>query len=118
MVEEVSIKTHLIVTDIHEEYDIKWTGKMKDAKPIFENDMPIFVIISGATRVELNTIDISKVEAAAKRITNPRGKASTTIDKARIYLKEKDNERLMGTVTHYHIKSYAPMYDKVGYMTM
>ena len=71
--EEVSIKTHLIVTDIHEEYHIDWCGKIMDANPKFKNNKPIFI-------------------------------------------KEKDgNEKLLGILTHNHIKQYAPMYDKVGY---
>ena len=29
---EVLVKTHLIITDIHEEYHIKWCGSIKDTK--------------------------------------------------------------------------------------
>lgn len=30
---EIKIRTHLIITDIHEEYHINWCGKLFDAKP-------------------------------------------------------------------------------------
>ena len=40
--EEVSIKTHLIVTEIHEEYHIDWCGKIMNANPKFKNNKPIF----------------------------------------------------------------------------
>ena len=39
--EEVMLKTHLIITDIHNEYHIKWCGKIKDTKPKFKNGKPI-----------------------------------------------------------------------------
>ena len=48
--QEVMIKTHLIVTDVHEEYHIDWCGKIADAKPLFKNDMPVFIIISSKGR--------------------------------------------------------------------
>ena len=34
--EEVLVKTHLIVTDIHDEYNIKWCGRILDAEPKFK----------------------------------------------------------------------------------
>lgn len=114
--DEVSIKSHLIITDIHERYDIKWCGKLINTKPMFKNNLPIFVIISGEKRVELNTLNIQEIEECAKRITNPRGRAAVTLDTANIYLKEEDgNEAFMGTVKHYRVKNYAPMFDKVGF---
>lgn len=114
--QEVSVKTHLIVTDIHEEYFIKWCGKIMDAKPLFQNNLPIFVIISSTGRVELNTADMQLIENRAKSMTNPHGRAAITTDIARIYIKEEnDNEKLIGKVIHNHIKQYAPMFDKVGY---
>lgn len=30
---EVLVKTHLIVTDVHEEYNINWCGKIINTKP-------------------------------------------------------------------------------------
>ena len=38
---EVLLKTHLIVTDIHEEYDINWCGKILNTKPMFKNNKPL-----------------------------------------------------------------------------
>jgi len=113
---EVLVKTHLIVTDIHEEYSIKWSGKILDAKPKFKNNKPIFVIVAGGGRMEVNTVDMSRVEKCAKLLTAPKGRQAITTDKAYIYiLEENDNEMLLGTLTHNHVKSYAPMYDKVDY---
>ena len=43
------LKTHLIVTDVHEEYFVKWTGNIANTKPLFKNDMPVFVIIGYST---------------------------------------------------------------------
>ena len=68
MIENVMVKTHLIVTSIHEEFTIKWCGKIIDTKPIFKNDMPVFTIISSVSRVELNTCDMKRVEECAKKI--------------------------------------------------
>lgn len=113
---EVLIKTHLIVTDIHEEYSINWSGKILDAKPKFKNNKPIFVIVASGGRMEVNTADMSRVERCAKLLTTPKGRQAITTDKAYIYiLEENDHEMLLGTLTHNHVKSYAPMYDKVGY---
>lgn len=113
---EVLIKTHLIVTDIHEEYNINWSGKILDAKPKFKNNKPIFVVVAGGGRMEVNTADMNRVEKCAKLLTIPKGRQAITTDKAYIYiLEENDNEMLLGTLIHNHVKSYAPMYDKVGY---
>lgn len=114
--EEVSIKTHLIVTDIHEEYHIDWCGKIMDANPKFKNNKPIFIIVGSQSRMELNTADMKRIEKCAKIMTNPKGRSGITTDTARIFIKEKDgHEKLLGILTHNHIKQYAPMYDKVGY---
>ena len=114
--EEVRIKSHLIVTDVHEEYNVNWCGRILDSNPLFENDKPIFVIIGGKGRMELNTTDMKRVENCAKVCTRPRGRSAITTDTARIFIKEVDgNEKLVGIVTHNHVKTYAPMYDKVGY---
>lgn len=114
--EEIKIKSHLIVTDIHEEYEFNWMGKILDAKPLLKNGKPIFAIVGGGRRMEVCTTDITRVEDYAKLCTRPRGRKAVTVDTARIYIKEvDDNERLLGILTHKHIKSYAPMYDSVGW---
>lgn len=111
---EVMVKTHLIVTDVHEEYLVDWFGSIADTKPLFKNDMPIFILISSESRLELNTIDIHKIEECAKRITRPRGRKSVTTDVTRIFIKEEDGgQRLIGKVTHNHIKQYNQMFDAV-----
>lgn len=116
MIEETMIKTHLIVTDIHEEYSIRWCGKILDTNPLIENGLPVFAVIGSLGRIELNTIDMSRIEDCAKRLTQPKGRQAVTIDKAYIYIKEiNGNEKMLGVLTHKHIKSYAPMHDKVGY---
>ena len=49
----------------------------------------------------------------AMKSTYPRGRGALTVDKARIYIKEEDGgEKLLGVVTHKHIRKYAPMYDE------
>ena len=111
---EVMVKTHLIVTDVHEEYLVDWFGSNADAKPLFKNDMPIFILISSESRLELNTIDIHKIEECAKKITCPRGRKSVTTDVTRIFIKEEDgSQKLIGKVTHNHIKQYNQMFDAV-----
>ena len=114
--EEVLIKSHLIVTDVHEEYHINWCGRIIDAKPKFKNGRPIFVVVGGNGRMELNTTDMARIEKCAKLCTKPKGREAVTTDTARIYIVEEDNnEKLMGILTHNHIKSFAPMYDRVGW---
>ena len=114
--DEVLIKSHLIVTDVHEEYHIKWVGKILDTKPKFKNGKPIFVVAGGGGRMELNTTDMMRVEKCAKLCTKPRGRSAVTTDTARIFIKEEDdNEKLLGIVVHNHVKTYAPMFDKVGF---
>ena len=114
--EEVLIKTHLIVTDVHDEYHIRWIGKILDTKPQFKNGRPIFVIVGGDGRMEVNTTDMARVEKCAKMCTKPRGRSAITTDTARIFIKEIDgNEKLVGILTHNHVKTFAPMHDKVGW---
>ena len=114
--EEVLIKSHLIVTDVHEEYHIRWIGKIIDTKPKFKNGKPIFVVVGGNGRMELNTTDMARIEKCAKMCTQPKGRSAVTTDTARIYIvEEDDNEKLMGILTHNHIKTFAPMYDRVGW---
>ena len=115
--QEIMVKTHLIITDIHEEYHMNWCGKLFDAKPALnENGMPTFVIISSQSRMEINTIDINYLERCAKKLTSPKGRSAISTDKAYIYIKEVGgNEKLLGILTHKRVKTFAPMYDKVGY---
>ena len=116
MIENVMIKTHLIITDIHNEYSIKWCGTIIDTKPELKNGMPIFAIVGSESRVELNTLDMKQIENCAKRLTNPRGRAAVTTDKAYIYIKEIGcKETCIGIVTHKKVKKYAPMFDPVVY---
>lgn len=111
---EVAIKSHLIVTDIHSEYDISWCGRMQDTDPIFVNNAPVFIVRSGGHRIELNTWDMKKLEEMAKRFTAPKGRGAISKDKAHIYLKETNGkETLMGVITHRKVKTFAPMYDIV-----
>ena len=114
--EERRIKTHLIITNTYEEYHVDWFGKIAETKPKIKNGKPIFVIIGSKSRMELNTVDIKHIEKCAKKMTYPKGRSAVTSDEARIFIKEEDgNEKLLGKVTHNHIKEFAPMYDKVGY---
>lgn len=110
------IRSHLIVKDIQDEYSIRWIGRILDTKPRIKNGKPIFIVISGGGRIELNTTDMTRIEKCAKSLTRPRGRQAVTTDTARILIKEEDgNEKLMGILTHNRIKTFAPMYDAVGY---
>jgi len=114
--EEIKIFSHLIISDIHNEYNIKWIGKVLDTKPKFKNGKPVFVIVGGGKRMELNTTDMTSIEHSAKRITCPQGRKAVATDIARIYIKEEDDsEKLLGVVTHNRVKTFSPMYDAVGY---
>lgn len=113
---EVSIKTHLIVKDVHDEYFMNWCGKIVDTNPRIEDGMPIFSIVGSKGRMELNTVDITRLEKSARLLTQPRGRAAVTSDTARIYIQEKDGkETLLGVLTHNHVKTYQQVYDKVNY---
>lgn len=113
---EVKVKTHLIITDIHEEYKVKWVEKLIETNPKLVNGLPVFVIVGGVGRTELNTIDIKEIERVGKLMTRPRGREGVTTDKAYVYIKEKgDKETLVCIITHNHVKTFAPMYDKVGW---
>lgn len=113
---EISIKTHLIIDSIDEEYSVNWCGKIKEVNPLIQNGLPIFVIIGNNSRIEMNTINFSHLENCAKRITVPKGREAFTSDKTRIYIKEANgNEKLMCIVTHNRIKHFIPISDKMGY---
>ena len=115
--QEIAIKTHLIITDIHEEYHMNWCGKLFDTKPVLDKKgLPMFIIIGGESRIEVSTIDINYLEKCAKLLTHPKGRSAISVDKAYIYIKETNgNEKLLGILTHKRIKNFAPMYDKIGY---
>ena len=58
--QEIMVKTHLIITDIHEEYHMNWCGKLFDAKPVLnENGMPVFAIVGSNSRMEISTISMN-----------------------------------------------------------
>ena len=115
--QEVLVKTHLIIKDIHDEYHMNWCGKIANAKPELKDGKPIFIIIGSKGRMELNTIDINQLERNAKLMTAPKGRSAISKDVSRIYIKETNgNEMLLGTLTHKRVKSFAPVYDKVGFM--
>ena len=115
--QEVMVKTHLIITDIHEEYHMNWCGKLIDTKPLLnDKGIPTFVIIGSKNRIEISTISINRLEDLAKQLTYPKGRSAITFDTARIYIKEIDgNEKLLGVLTDKRVKSFAPMHDAVGY---
>ena len=115
--QEIMVKTHLIITDIHEEYHMNWCGKLFDAKPALNEDgMPVFAIVGSKSRMEISTISMNHLENCAKRLTYPKGRGAVSTDKAYVYIKEVGgNEKLLGILTHKRVKSFAPMHDKVGY---
>lgn len=114
--QETKIFSHLIVTDVHNEYSIRWIGKILDSKPKFKNGKPIFIVVGSDGRMEFNTTDMARIENCAKMCTKPRGRSAISTDTARIYiLEEDDNEKLMGILTHNRVKTFAPMYDSVYY---
>ena len=115
--EEIMVKTHLIITDIHDEYHMNWCGKIADAKPLLKDGLPLFIIIGTRGRIELNCVDMKRIERCAKSLTYPKGRSAVSVDTSRIYIKEVDgNDFLLGVMTHKNIKTFAPMHDKVGFM--
>ena len=112
--EEVMVKTHLIITDIHDEYHMKWCGKIAKATPFLKNGLPLFIIIGTKGRLELNTIDMKHLERSAQLMTRPKGRSAITTDTARIYIKEVAGyDFLQGVLTHKNVKTFSPMHDKV-----
>ena len=107
------VKTHLIVTDQWDEYEVKWHKNLIDIDMVpSKKFLPIFIIISGSARRELSTLDFNLVAATAKKMCYPRGRGAITIDRARIYVKATNGEVHIGTVSKTHIRKYAPMYDE------
>lgn len=114
--EEILVKTHLIIKNIQDEYSINWCGRIIDSKPKIKHGLPVFVIVGRDGRYELSSADMRYIEESAKNAAKPRGREAITSGKSYIYiLEEDDSERLLGIVTHNRIKHYAPMYDKVGW---
>mgnify|MGYP000000535356 FL=1 len=110
----MKVKTHLITISQHDDYEVKWVNRLIDMKPQLKNELPTFVIISNKGRMELNTINILQVEKAAMKFSMPKGKESITSDRSYIYIKEQNNiETLLGIITHYHVRDFAPMYDEL-----
>ena len=77
------------VTDVHEEYNINWCGKIINTKPKIKNGKPIFAVIGSRGRIELNTTDMQRVEKCAKLLTAPKGRQAITSDTAHIYIIEE-----------------------------
>ena len=109
------VKTHLITISQHDSYIVKWLCNFKDCNPIFTEDGKfIFIIISNKGRMEIETLDLAYLEESAKKFTYPKGQQAITTDIGYIYLKEhRGKERLLATVTHNHIRDYAPMFDDI-----
>lgn len=114
--QEVALKTHLIIKDIHDEYNINWCGKIANVKPKIKNGKPVFIIIGTRGRIEANTADMASLEHKAKLLTQPKGRTAVSTDSAYIYIQDiEDKEILMGVLQHNRVKTFAPMYDKVKY---
>ena len=112
----MKVKTHLIITDVRDEYDVNWCGRILDSNPIIKDGKPVFVIVGNHSRIEFNTIDMRLLEKWGKKLTQPRGREAITKDCSRIYIKEVDgNEKLACIITHRRIKSFAPMYDEIPF---
>lgn len=109
------VKTHLIVTDQWDDYEVKWVNSLsKISNPILDDKgYPTFAIISNKGRMEIKTFDMAYLEQSAKRHTFPRGRGSVTQDKGYIYIKTKEGEVLLGIVIHSHYRKYAPMFDDI-----
>lgn len=112
--EELLIKSHLIIDSIEERTKISWCGKIVETKPLLKNGLPVFAVIGSCGRVELNTADMRQLEETAKRLAQPKGRTAVTQDTSRIYIKEVDGkETLLGVVVKTRKKNFLPMYDRV-----
>jgi len=113
---ETMVKTHLIITDVHDEYHIKWCGSMANTQPRIENGKPLFIIRGRSGAVEVNTTSMKELEKVARKMTEPKGRKAVTTDEVNICIKQIDGtEKVLGVLTHDHIKKFAPMFDKVYY---
>ena len=114
--QEIRVKTHLIITDIHDEYHMNWCGRIIDAKTLIKDGKHLFIIIGAGGRLELNTVDMNYIEQCAKLLTRPKGRSAVSTDTSRIYIREENgNDFLLGTMTHSNIKTFSQMTDKVGF---
>ena len=112
--EEKLVKTHLIVTNIENNYSIKWVKTIKETRPVFKNNKLVFIIVGGNGRMEVNTNDMTRVEKCAKMMSYPKGRTAVTSDFVRISIKQEDeSEVLIGILTHTRVKTFAPMFDKI-----
>ena len=59
--EEILVKTHLIITDIHDEYHMNWCGKIANAKPLLKDGLPQFIIIGSTGIYELDLEGLSEI---------------------------------------------------------
>lgn len=110
------VKTHLIVTDQWDDYEVRWIKKLSSIEnpKLDESGYPIFAILSNKGRMEIKTFDMNYLETSAKKFTLPRGRGSLTQDKGYIYIKTVDgDEILLAVVTHSHYRKYAPMFDDI-----
>lgn len=108
------VKTHLIVKDQWDEFDVRWVRRLKDVTPKLDKlGYPTFIVFSNYGRVEIPTFDIKYVENQAKKFACPKGRGSFTTDKSYIYIKTEDDDVLLGVVTKNHFRKYAPMYDEI-----
>lgn len=108
------VKTHLIVTDQYDEYEVNWVKRLVDSKPkLDEHGFPTFSVVTNKGRIDIKTFDINYLEKRAKAYTFPKGRGAVTSDKGYIYIKEEEGEVLLAVVSHTHIRKYAPMYDDI-----
>ena len=111
---ELMTKPHFICIGIENDYQMKWTQKIIDTQPVFdEQNRPLFIIVSSTARLEVNTLDMKYLEKCAKRLTYPKGRSAYSTDKAWIYIKETNNkETLIGVLIHNRIKKFVPVNKK------
>lgn len=109
------VKTHLIITDQYDDYEVKYVAKLIDLTPsLTSHNSMSFVIVSRNSRYEVNTNDFKFLEEMAKKLTITRGKEAYTEGTSRIHIKEKgDKETLLAIVRRKHYRVFAPMYDDV-----
>lgn len=109
----MKVKTHLIITDQWDDFIVKWHKRIVDLKPKIDSyGYPTFIIVAGGVRTEMKTFNIFDVEHKAKQQTYPRGRGSLTSDTGYIYLVCEEDEVLLGTIIHNHVRKYSPMYDE------
>lgn len=112
----MKVKTHLIIKDIQDTYDINWCGRLLDSNPVIKDGKPVFILIGDHRRIEFNTVDTRLLEKWGKKLAQPHGREAVTSGRSRIYIKEiNGNEKLACIITHNRIKTFAPMYDEIEY---